>query len=356
VHGAYVVWRDPRNVITSSDVYAQALNASDGSPRWTLDGVLVCGAGQVQSQISAAADGHYGLLVAWQDARNTLVTNNDIFAQRIRPDGTRRWVTNGVQVCAYDSSQATPIVISDGVAGAIVAWTDGRSGRDWPDVYAQRVDSAGIVQWAANGIAVCSADSAQFVTTMIPDGLGGTIVGWDDQRRTGDYGDLYAQSVAPDGTLRWPAAGVQFATGNGTRRLSSSAPDGYGGALFAWQDFRNGVDFDIYGYRMTSVGTGVELQRVAKPANQLLPARPNPFNPNTVLEFTLGGPARFRLAIHDVRGRLVRILAEGQAPAGRSQFRWDGLTDHGTPCGSGVYYAVLTLPGETRTTSLALVR
>jgi len=60
--------------------------------------------------------------------------------------------------------------------------------------------------------------------------------------------------------------------------------------------------------------------------------------------------------IHDVQGRLVRVLAEGDAPAGNRSVAWDGSRADGTPCASGAYFAVLTLPTETRTSSLRLIR
>ena len=217
------------------------------------------------------------------------------------------------------------------------------------------MDSTGVAIGAANGIGICVQDSGQYVRTMIPDALGGAIVGWDD-KRSGTNADIYVQSVAPNGSLRWASTGVLLATGAGTRSLTTSAPDGHGGGVFAWEDLRNGTDFDVYAFRLTSLGTGVEALDSPRAATRLLPARPNPFNPNTVLEFTLGAPSRFRLAIHDVQGRLVRVIAEGEAQAGRRTYRWDGLADKGTSCGSGVYYAVLSLPTGRRSTALTLIR
>lgn len=354
--GAYLAWRDPRDAGTGNDIYAQAIAAADGAPRWAVDGVAVCIAAGSQILPTIAGDGRYGLLVTWQDSRNG-ATGNDIYAQRIRPDGTAAWPTaNGVLVCGSDSSQSTPIVVSDGLAGAIIAWTDTRTSIKWPDIYAQRVDSAGAAMWTANGNAVCAQDSAQFVQTMIPDGLGGAIIGWDDERGAGQDEDIYAQSISPTGTLRWPTAGIRIATGSGTRALKTSAPDGYGGALFAWEDFRSGVNNDVYAFRITSIGTGVDFGASPRAPTGLLPARPNPFNPSTALEFELAASSTFRLAIHDVRGRLVRVIASGSAPAGRSTYRWDGLTETGSDAGSGVYYAVLTLPTGRRSTAITLVR
>jgi len=289
----------------------------------------------------------------WQDARNG--TDYDIWAQRVKPDGTPRWTANGVQACDHDSSQSNPLVVNDGARGAILAWVDNRfSNRS--DLFAQRFDSSGVSLWTTNGAAVCTADSSQFLKTMIPDNAGGAILGWDDERGAGTDEDLYAQAISPTGSVRWNATGVKIGTGSGTRRLTASAPDGFGGALFAWEDFRNGATSDIFGLRLTSVGTGVEVTSAPPVAARLLTPYPNPFNPHTKIQFSLDEPSRFTLSIHDVQGRLVRTLASGEAQAGTRVFQWDGTRADGTACASGAYFAILSLPSGSRSTSLRLVR
>ena len=51
-------------------------------------------------------------------------------------------------------------------------------------------------------------------------------------------------------------------------------------------------------------------------APQLQGAHPNPFNPMTVLEYTLPEAQQVELAIYDVGGRLVRRLESGMRSAG----------------------------------------
>jgi hypothetical protein len=351
IGGAFLVWRDPRNGNFNNDIYAQSMDPA-GNPRWAADGVPVASAVLDQVEPSISTDGKFGLLVAWQDVRNG--TDSDVFVQRIKPDGTPRWTVNGVQLCDQDSSQVHPLVASDGIAGAIVAWTDSRVSSRNTDIYAQRVDSTGAVAWAVNGIGVCTADSAQFTGTIVPDKSGGVILGWDDERGAANDEDIYVQALTRNGAIRWAANGVRIATGAGTRHITTSAADGFGGALFGWEDKRSGF-YDVYAYRISPVGTGVEPSVPAAKAGLLSP-RPNPFNPHTAIEFALDQPSRFRLAIHDVQGRLVRVLAEGTAPAGNRSVAWDGSRADGTPCASGAYFAVLTLPSETRTSSLRLIR
>lgn len=65
--------------------------------------------------------------------------------------------------------------LPDGVGGAFVVWEDRRSGDT--DVYAQRVNPSGTMLWAKNGVAVCAADSSQFVRSIVADRSGGAIIG-----------------------------------------------------------------------------------------------------------------------------------------------------------------------------------
>ena len=65
-------------------------------------------------------------------------------------------------------------------------------------------------------------------------------------------------------------------------------------------------------------------------------ARPNPFNPQTVVEYTLSRALHVDLAIYDVSGRRVRRLEHGEQAAGTHSVVWRGEDDRGRrmPTGS----------------------
>ncbi len=347
--GAFMLWRDRRSG-TNSDLYAQRVNPS-GAMLWTKNGVVVTAAVNDQLGPAVVSDGRFGFIAAWHDARNGL--DYDIFAQRIRPNGAAAWTANGVGVSVTAANQQLPVITSDGAAGAIVAWFDPRT-NSRGDVYAQRVDSLGVQKWTANGVAVCAADSTQFVRTIVSDQSGGAIIGWDDDRA--GFREVWAQHVNASGSLLWAPLGLQIATAAGQRNLNSSVGDGQGGAIFAWEDFRNGIKSDIYAYRVTSIGTGVEASAAPAAPVRLYPARPNPFNPHTVLSYRIDQPGAVRLALYDVQGRLIRVLVRGDRPAGTHDVSWDGTDSRGTPCASGVYFALLQAGSARRQTSLTLLR
>ena len=86
-------------------------------------------------------------------------------------------------------------------------------------------------------------------------------------------------------------------------------------------------------------------------AFELRPAWPNPFNPSTQIAFTLPQAATARLTVHDLRGAVVAVLADGPLPAGEHRRVWQ-------PAGqaSGLYFAVLVSDGRREIQRLTLLK
>jgi hypothetical protein len=89
---------------------------------------------------------------------------------------------------------------------------------------------------------------------------------------------------------------------------------------------------------------------------RLYPNQPNPFNPLTTIRFDLPEAGRVRLAIYDLRGKLVRGLVDGELPRGSQQAIWNGKDDAGRSVASGSYFARLQAGGELRTERMSLVK
>jgi hypothetical protein len=86
----------------------------------------------------------------------------------------------------------------------------------------------------------------------------------------------------------------------------------------------------------------------------LSPAAPNPSGGSSAaaLAFALPRAGQARLALYDVRGRLVRTLFDGAAPAGRTALAWDGMDTNGRRAAAGAYFARLTALGADATEKL----
>jgi len=92
------------------------------------------------------------------------------------------------------------------------------------------------------------------------------------------------------------------------------------------------------------------------PAVQAFMAWPNPFNPLVQISFELDQPASGRLAVYDVSGRQVAVLANGRLESGRNVYVWNGANARGEALSSGVYIAHLETAGESQTLKLVLMR
>ncbi len=96
----------------------------------------------------------------------------------------------------------SPDITNDGQGGAVITWRDYRDNGN-QDIYAQRIDNNGTVQWTENGIAICIATNDQYTPAITTDGNGGAIIAWWDFR-AGPYSveaDIYAQQVSSNGQL-----------------------------------------------------------------------------------------------------------------------------------------------------------
>jgi len=101
--------------------------------------------------------------------------------------------------------------------------------------------------------------------------------------------------------------------------------------------------------------TGVETGD-ALGVPELRQNRPNPFNPETVIEYTLPESAVVELGIYDVSGRLVRrLIFEAHMEAGAHAALWDGQDDAGQAVGSGVYLCRLETDGVVLTGKMLLI-
>ena len=237
--GAIIVWDGIDNYEpVDYNVYAQRVNAG-GAVQWGTGGISICSESNSQQFPKITTDAAGGAIITWWDTRNGIDAN--IYAQRVNAAGTKLWMAGGVVICSNASNQNRQYITSDGVGGAIITWHDLR-GID-EDIYAQRVDSNGNVLWAADGIVVCAASGDQKWQEMTGDGLGGAVVAWWDYR-SGNY-DIYAQKIDTSGTLLWESGGLPICTQTDDQMAPVIVPDGTGGAIIAWYDYR-GTDEDIY--------------------------------------------------------------------------------------------------------------
>ncbi|HTO93524.1 MAG TPA: S8 family serine peptidase, partial [Bacteroidota bacterium] len=83
---------------------------------------------------------------------------------------------------------------------------------------------------------------------------------------------------------------------------------------------------------------------------------PNPFNPSTRINYSIGERGLVTLEIFDILGRQVRTLVNEVEAAGSYQIVWDGKTAESKPVGSGVYFYRLRSGNLSKTERMVLLK
>ncbi len=246
--GAILAWDDNRSSATNaSDIYAQRMD-KNGKAKWAANGTAICTNAGNQKSVNIIDAGNGSAIITWEDERSG---NLDIYAQKIDSNGATLWAANGVAITTKLTAQKNPKIINDNAGGAIIVWED--SVNFYYDIYAQRINNSGTVQWTANGIIVCNASNFQINAKLDIDGAGGAIIAWQDKRNNNDY-DIYVQHLDASGSALWKSNGVAICTSINTQSNPRIEPDGSKGAVIAWVDKRNGADYDVYAQQINSSG------------------------------------------------------------------------------------------------------
>jgi hypothetical protein len=237
---AIIAWQDKRYDINIPVVFAQKINIL-GQSLWTQHGIQISEGDYYHQYIKLSSDGTGGAIIVW-GGNNGTGTDIDLFAQRVDSNGVLKWGVNGTLICNATSLQSNPEIIYDGQNGAIISWIDYRN-TGQTDIYAQRINSTGHVQWTENGIAVCTAANDQNHQVMVSDNNNGTIIAWEDQRN--GNADIYAQRINSAGSILYSVDGSPICTEGSDQTDPTICSDGNHNAIIAWQDMRSG-QWDIY--------------------------------------------------------------------------------------------------------------
>jgi hypothetical protein len=96
----------------------------------------------------------------------------------------------------------------------------------------------------------------------------------------------------------------------------------------------------------TSFVTSVQHNQAMTPGRVSLQQNfPNPFNPSTVIEFSLARNSHVQLMIYDALGKQVCKLVDAIEGEGLHKAYWDGKTSSGQRVASGIYFYSLIVDG-----------
>lgn len=308
---------------------------ANGNPLWTSEGVDV-GLGLLDAAITS--DGAGGAIMMWG--------HHDIIGQRVDAAGNLMWGGSPIDICAAPDTQYQIHLIPDGSGGAIAAFEDYRDGNE--DIYAQRGDDAGTLQWAADGAPVIVNGAGQTSPTMSGDGNGGVFLAWADDRDAPTI-KAFAQHLDANGVMQWTAAGVEVSPVGSPDLVPRVTSDGDGGVIIGWESEQGQTQEDIYAQHYPGTITTAATSATA-PQLLLRPNAPNPFARTTTLPLSAPHAGHGRIDVFDVQGRRV-YTRPFNASAG-----WQTLTLDAHDLANGVYFCRVRLDAKVATRKIVIAR
>ncbi|MDQ3021639.1 MAG: T9SS type A sorting domain-containing protein [Bacteroidota bacterium] len=300
--------------------------------------------------IRAVSDGVGGAVIAWA---TTIIaaSQTDIYAQRINLSGAVQWIATGNVVCNENGIQTSLNLTRTSDGNYIIVWADGRRVFVNNDVYGQKYNAAGNPLWTTNGVLVTNYNSFYPEPNLISDNSGGAYIFVFNTQT-----NFSVVRIKSDSTFSW--------TPN-IRTLASSLYNpsyhrfqlvkNVDGAIVIWQTF-NGTGVNgsgIFGANVNTNGT-LSIRQVSSeiPASYILKQNyPNPFNPSTVISYQLAVSSFTSIKIYDVSGKEVATIVNEQQKPGAYEVDFDGSNFT-----SGVYFYNLVTDKFIETKKMILTK
>ncbi|MDI6732024.1 MAG: hypothetical protein QME05_05580 [Candidatus Margulisbacteria bacterium] len=227
--GAFLTWTDYRNGERNPDIFAQRIN-NDGDPLWVEDGVLVCGAPDIQRTPKVVRDDEGGILVAWTDKGGG---SYDIYAQRLSKDGKTMWMTDGIPINQLSRTQQNP---QFGNANTLI-WEDYRLG-NW-DIFAGKVQANGRLAWGDEGKSIVTLPHTQYAPQITAWKDNGYIITWEDYRGGQQY-EIFIQKIDHNGSPAWEENGIKVESRDGARAAKIISSPSTNSFFIFWEDHTGG--------------------------------------------------------------------------------------------------------------------
>ncbi len=305
-------------------------------------------------QIRATYDGSGGAVVTWASYPGSASSN--IYAQRVDIGGNELWDSTGVEICTDPDKQDDPNIERTSDGNYIIVWSDGRTTATRNDVYSQKVDPNGNPLWTSNGLLITDYQTLYPKPNLIKDNSGGAYI-----FVLNNVTDFSVMRIDGNGMPVWnppfrTLASQTYKPFYEVFELQSHAE----GAIVVWQTFNNigtnGVG--IYGAEINSSGT-LNIRKFTTEIPDgffLYQNYPNPFNPVTKIKFALPQDARgetrdVMLRVYDALGKEVVTLVDEKLSAGSYEAEFNG-----NKFSSGIYFYKLEAGDFSEVKSMVLLR
>ncbi len=176
--------------------------------------------------------------------------------------------------------------------------------------------------------------------TLICSGVGGTFF---EVTPAGQMVWLYVSPATANG----PATQGDIVKKNDVYRIHRYGPDFPG---FTGKDLTPGDPIELD--PNSGVLPGSAVPDICRLSNNF----PDPFNPVTMVNYSLSTPGFTTLTVYDLQGRKVAGLVNSYKTTGSYNQVWTGVDQTGRPVASGIYFMVLVTGGEQQSEKMLLLK
>lgn len=343
---AFITWIDERD--NSRQVYLQRFNASGlaiGANLKVSNSVALVE--NLEAHIAAGSDGSH--VVAWM---SIIGGRQSAFFQQYNAANTP---LGSIQMLAVDTSNVQILdidVCSNGADGRFyISTIEDENGEISVKMYS--FDALGSLIIDAIAVSDAPADHSDVrITADVDDGI---AVSWLKASGTGARGQM--QLMRNDGFAL--GSNRQVSNSSTIRLEESPSATMIGGYLYSvWADNRNaGSGFDIYANSVQYTATNADERddNVLPHGFTLEQNFPNPFNPETTIQYAIQKANHVKLTIFNLLGQELGCLVDEFQPAGRYEIRWNS-TENDRNAASGVYFYRLTAGESTITKKMTLLK
>ena len=219
----------------NANVYAYSISPAGGF-NWGDDGIALSSYQEDEFVPSITVTSTNDVIVAWSRPTSS---QNEIIMQKITPAGALSWGTDGISYQAGTQSYTGARVLGVENGNFIMAFY--KETGTFPSltrhIYVQKFDGTGNIVWAADVLASDANGINAFNNFYIAtDNADGIVISWTDDWDNDMNIDGKVQRVLSDGTIDWPANGVEVTTAGSTSNqdVRILGVDNSGNVLVTW--------------------------------------------------------------------------------------------------------------------------
>ena len=195
--------------------------------------------------------GMQGVGVFWSESRSFL-SGFDIFFQSLNNNGESQLSSGGIAVAESNGDDYIQSILPTPDGGFLVFWVE----EVWPAsrLKYNKVDASGSISigWPPDGYSLSNQTiGANNLSVKSISETSGVLAVWNQE---GNFSDIYAQKINWNGLKEWDENGLAISMEDNDQSAISFDIDEPGQTAFiAWEDYRNGTDYNVVGREINLV-------------------------------------------------------------------------------------------------------